>query len=486
MKEVFLRSIAEVSLLEEQSSGSIRILNSELFNLLDNKEYRKRCLDEVPKGRDKMRSMLEEARKTILFNRDDLVLWLNKMKQDAKGETDYIFNEYHAIVIGEAKIDFERVGLLAGIYDQAESFLSALVAIEPLDRYKPHYTILDRLEKLDDFYIKTDTIPGFYSIQGDKRIVKQAFEIKNLDDYWNEYLSLKDKHKVGDGFGNKKYLLRQYHSEFSWELIKIKPREEINYFLDFHLKNYEGDSVDFLNHIEYRIVPHLDGVARSDYPIYQILIKDWLKKKRNTLNCAGEAYLLDAVASVSATFLNNVAEYRKMSDENKYNIQITSFLNERFSARSWTAKDQSMGGSTNSESTANKAGVAFRDIVICDQGNHTISSIECFRLKSVPLEPENDVVISDHLTKIFANEPVGVSPLFIIIYCETKSFSETWNKYLKYIERIDFSEHRISKVDSDVLNNSSRANVKIAKVCHVREINEINVYHIFINMFPSG
>lgn len=487
MKEAFLRNTSEISLLEEKSTNSIRILSQELDHFLDNKDYRKRCLGEVEKGRVRLRAMLEEARKTVLFNKEDVILWLSKIKLDAAAETELIFIKHRAnLFADDHQIDFERIGLLAGTFDEAERFLFTILAIEPLDIHKPHYQILDRLEQLDELYIKTDNIPGYYSVQVDEKVAKHVYEVKNLNDYWRDYLSLKDKHKVTSSFGDTRYLLNQYHFEFRWELIKIRPREEINYFLDFHLKKYKGESIDFLNHVEYRVMPELPGVAHSDYPIYQLLIKDWLKAKRNLLNKAGETYLLEAVASVCATFLNNVSEYRKMSDENKYNIQISGFLNERFSAKNWTAKDQSMGGTTQSDSKMKRAGVAFRDIVISNETNNHVSSIECFRIKSVPNEIENDVIIKDHLTKIFVNEPIGVSPLFIIVYCETKSFTRTWDKYLGYIEKIDFSEYLISQIDKTIPQSPARANIKIAKVTHARETNEINVYHVFVNMFPEN
>lgn len=487
MKDSFVRSTAEVSLLEEKSKSSIRILSQELDHFLDNKDYRRRCLGEVEKGRAQLISRLQEARRTVLFNKEDVIHWLSKVKVDAEAETQLIFIKHHAsLFANDSEIDFERIGLLAGIFDEAERFLLTLVAIERLDIEKPHYQILDRLEHLDEFYVKTDNIPGYYAIQADERIAKHAYEIKNLNDYWRDYLSLKDKHSVTSGFGDTHYLLNQYHFEFRWELIKVRPREEIHFFLDFHLKKYKGEANDFLNHVEYRVMPELPGVAHSDYPIYQLLIKDWLRTKRGVLNKVDEEYLLESVSSVSATFLNNVSEYRKMSDENKYNIQIASFLNERFSGRSWTAKDQSMGGSTQSDSKMNRAGVAFRDIVICNERNNHVSAVECFRIKFVPSEVESDSIIKDHLTKIFVNEPIGVSPLFIVIYCETKSFTRTWNKYLEYIEKIDFSEYVISQIDKSIQQTPFRTNVKIARVTHARETNEINVYHVFINMFPEN
>lgn len=486
MSEVFLKSTTEISLFEKKSGSSMKVINNLLLNfIMDNNDYFKRCLTEVENGKAELRKQLDDARK-VIFNKGDLVNWFYKIKEDAKAETDMIFIRYQATIgMDEKKIDFERAGFLAGIYDEAERYLTLMVAIEPLDKNKPHYSILDRLEDLDETFIKTDNIPGYYSIQKDKKIVKQKFEIENLDDYWTEYLSLKDKHEVTEGFGDIRYLLSQYHFEFRWELIKIRPREEIKNFLNFHLKKYSGDPMDFINHIEFRVMPHLDGVAGSDYPIYQSLFKDWLREKRHKLNQAGAEYLLESVASVSASFVDNVILYREFKDENKYNTLICGFLNQRFSSKGWTSKDQSLGGSSNSESTAHRAGIAFRDFIIADEKNHHISAIESFRLKYVPTQNEGDSDITEHLIKIFRNEPLGLSPLFILVYCETKSFSKTWEKYLNYIDKIDFSNYKLIQVEKNVELSPNMANIKIAKASHIRETSEINVYHVFINMYPQ-
>jgi hypothetical protein len=484
MSEVFLRNTSEISLLEKKSGNSMKVISNMLSKFIDNADYFKRCLSQVENGRQELQRKLIDARR-IIFTKEDLINWFYKMKEDAKTETDMIFIRYQASIgADEKKIDFERAGFLAGIYEEAERYLTLMVAIEPLDKDKPHYAILDRLEQLDETIVKTDNIPFYYSIQKDKKILKQKYQIKCLDDYWTEYLALKDKHEVVEGFGDIRYLLSDYHREFKWDLIQIRPREEIKDFLNFHLKKFSGEPIDFLNHIEFRVMPHLDGFARSDYPIYQLLIKDWLKEKRNKLNQQGEEYLLESVVSVSASFVDNVVSYRTLSDENKYNTLLCGFLNQRFSSKSWTAKDQSLGGSSDSESPANRAGLSFRDFIFSDEQNHNISAMECFRLSYVPAQIESDSEIKNHLTKIFRNEPLGLSPLFILVYCETKSFSETWEKYLAYVNEINFKSYQLQGLEKNISLNPERANIKVAKAQHTRETSVINIYHVFINMFP--
>ncbi|HTF17320.1 MAG TPA: hypothetical protein VK658_04560 [Chryseolinea sp.] len=485
MTDSFLRSTGKISLLEMKPKNSIRIINNDLSKFLENRDYRKRCLDNIEPGKTELNKMLTEAKGTILFNTEELVNWLYKIKMDAESETHRMFIAYDATLgMDEHKIDFERAGILSGMYMEADRWLDTLTAIEPLDKNKPQYAILDRLELLDEHYVKVGMIPGYYAFQEDSKIKKHDYAIKNLDDYWREHLAMKDKYPVGLNFGDTRHLLAQYHFEFRFEMVKIRPREEINLFLDYHFAAYAGEKIDFLNHIEFRVTPEISSVAGSNYPVYQLLIKEWLKDKRHQLNRAGEQYLVDSIVGVCASFIDHVFEHRKMSDENKYNAIICTGLNHRFSFRSWTAKDQSMGGLTDSSSRAHSAGVAFRDLIISNERNDHISAVECFRLYYVPSGVEGDSVIKEHLTKIFRNEPIGVSPLFIVAYCETKTFGDTWKKYLDYVEQIHFKAYPLQTIDKEFSIAPFRANIKVAKAEHIRETNTINVYHIFLNLYP--
>jgi len=485
MEKVFLRNAAELSLLKEESENSIRVLST-LFSkhISNNRDFLNRSISMVSSGKSELRKKLDDARK-VIFTKEDLINWLHKIKEDAVSETDMIFIEYEASFGMDAcKINFERAGLLAGIYQEAERYLDLMIAIEPLDKNKAHYSILDRLDKLDEEFINKDIIPGYYSIQKNSRIHKHKYEIKNLDNFWKEYISLSERHEVIEGFGNIKYLLSQFHMEFIWDMIKIRPRENIKEFLDYHLKKYEGEPIDFLNHIEYRVLTNMSSMAGSDYLIYQLIIKEWLKGKRFNLNRSDQIFLFDSVADALTTFLDNVFEHRKMSDENKFNIIIRDLLTHSFRHKSWSVKDQSMGGTTDSVSNANRAGISSRDLIILNEKEHHISAIECLRLKYVPSEDESDSEIKRHLKKIFRNEPIGLSPLFIIGYCETKSFSKTWEKYLDYISNIDFENYQNIECTRDVEISPARANLRAAKVKHSRETKEIEVFHFFINMYP--
>lgn len=484
MSNIFLRNSSELSSIKRDDGSSITILTPELHEFTNNREYLNRCLSNIDKGKKEFVNKLTEIRR-VIFNKEELIRWLYKIMEDCKEETELIFIR-HGATIGryDDNIEFEEVGLLAGIYAEAKKYLDLMTAIDPINKNIGHYSILDRLEELDEKFIDTNDIPGYYYVQKDIKIKKHKYQLKNLDQFWIDYLSFKDKHKVSEGFGDIRYFLQNFHNEFKWQLIKIRPRAKIKDFLDYQLNHYSGEPIDFINNIEYRIMSDLATYANGDYLIYEIIIKEWLKNKKSLLNQKEQNFLLDSVISASSLFLDNVFEYRKSSDENKYNIIIRDLLIQGVKHKGWYVKDESMGGTTDSKSKSNKAGISFRDLIVINEKQHHISALECLRIKSVPKTTDYESQIMLHLKKIFRNEPIGLSPLFIIVYCETQSFSDTWGKYADYISRIDFENYENIRFEKEVNITPKRANLKVARVTHLRETSEIEVYHLFVNMNP--
>lgn len=208
-----------------------------------------------------------------------------------------------------------------------------------------------------------------------------------------------------------------------------------------------------------------------------------LSDKREKLTAEEKDFLLKSVVSVCITFLDNVFEYKKSKSKNKYNMLIRDFLKHRISNRKWNIKDQSMGGTTDPVTESNTSGIAFRDLIIENEDSDHLSAIECLRIRSIPKDETTDTIIKDHLVKIFRNEPIGLSSLFIITYCESKSFEDTWGKYLKYIEQIDFGKYQSLGIDKE-FKLETPANLKVAKINHYRSLKNIEIYHLFINMNP--
>lgn len=484
-KNVYLRNTTDVSLLQEKSEYSwTNILSQRYFNLIDHDIYFNRIYENQKKGKIELQKMLDEARK-IIFSKDELMNWFYKIKDDSVNEAENILLKHEASLFAEKKdIDFERIGFLIGTYEESEKFLSIMTAIEPIDNSTVHYSILDELEKIDSEFLETDYIPGYYNVQTHPKIKLRTYQIKDLKFDWYQALQRNiDSEHILEGYGNIVYLLDQYHIEFTWEIYKTKPRENIKAFLDFHYNSFSKNKIIFINHIEFRILPRLENFTGTSHKLYERLLYEWLSEKREKLTAEEKDFLLKSVISVCITFLDNVFEYKKSKSENKYNILIRDFLKHRINSRKWSIKDQSMGGTTDPVTESNTSGIAFRDLIIENEDGDHLSAIECLRIKSIPRDETTDTIINEHLLKIFRNEPIGVSPLFIIVYCESKSFEATWRKYLNYIEQIDFGKYQSLGVDKE-FKLETPANLKIAKINHYRSLKKIQVYHLFINMNP--
>ncbi|HEX8576728.1 MAG TPA: hypothetical protein VF677_10595 [Flavobacterium sp.] len=483
--KIHLRGTTDISLLEEKSKYSMRsIIPLRHINIIDREIFFNRVYENLQKGRNELQTMLDEVRK-VTFTKIDLMNWFYKIKDDAVNEVEHIFIKFEATFGGEIKdINFERIGFLSGIFEEADKMLSIMIAIEPLDENKPHYSILDILEKVDNQFKDENIIPGYYNIQEHPKIKIRKYQLKNLDNDWAEYIEkYKNSEYISDDFGNINTLIGWYHTNFAWDIYKTKPREEIKSFLDFHYKSFSLDKNIFLLHIGFRVLQNIENFARTDHKIYSQLINEWIKGKREKLSEAEKLYIVESVKSVCLTFLDNVYEYGKSKNENRYNILLRDFLKQRISSKKWSIKDQSMGGTTLSKDEENK-GISFRDLIITDENSEHLSAIECFRIKSVPKKTDSDSVISEHLIKIFKNEPIGLNPLFIIVYCESANYEKTWEKYTQYISQIDFGKYQQLQIDKLEESQFTRANLKMIKVNHYRSTSEISVYHLFINMNP--
>jgi hypothetical protein len=484
-KKIYLRKTTEISLLEKKSEFSItNILPLRHVNLIDRDIYFDRVYKNQKKGKVELQKMLDEVRK-VTFSKDELINWFYKVKDDSVNEVEHLLIKHEASIFAENKdINFERIGFLTGIYEEAEKFLQIMIAIEPIDDKSPHYTILDELEKIDVEFIESDNIPGYYNVQSHSKIKLRKYQIKDLKSDWiDELEKYKDSQYISDDFGNIAHLMSRYHTEFTWEIYRTKPRGDIKFFLDFHYNNFKKDKLIFVNHIEFRILPQLENFTRTNHKLYEHLVYEWMNEKKEKLNNEEKEFLLKSVISVCGTFLDNIFEYKKSKSENKYNIILRDFLKHRINNRKWNIKDQSMGGTTDPLTESNTSGIAFRDLIIENEDGNHISAIECLRIKSIPKDESSDKIIKEHLVKIFRNEPIGISPLFIISYCETKYFEDTWVKYLNYIEQIDFGKYQHLGLDKNT-GFDDFANLKVAKMNHYRSLKNIEVYHLFINMNP--
>lgn len=482
-EKIFLRGGMSHSLFEIAESRGFPLIGR-MAHLTHSGADFKRCLSTFQEGKDDFHRRIVDARK-VIFNREEMANWLYKIKEEAKTETDGVFIRAEA-ELGGGKIDFERIGRLAGHYKEADNLLKTMVSIESIDKDKPHFSILDRLEELDQMILDDDRIPSYYRVHTNAKVAKHEFELVNLDHDWSDYLALAHTHAVSTGFGDRSLLLRNYHREFSWAMIKIRPMRRVHLFLNYHLKAFDiGTEQDFLNHIQFRIMPNMDSAAGSNYPIYKQLLSEWLNEKLTGLSVADENFLTMSLLMVLDTFLEDIFENRKRADENKYNMVIGHALGHRISEKNWMVKDQSLGGQTDSASTRNRAGVAFRDLIVVGKIGQHLSAMECFRLRHLPRKQSLANEIASHVRKIFRNEPLGISPLFIVVYYEgKKDFGQAWLTYVDYITDLEFDNYHLIHLEPNVTDFGARANIRVAKALHNRELSTIIVYHIMINMHP--
>lgn len=475
------------SLLEDNKSWVKPLDNLSSGFIMDNRSHFIIYHKFVLEGRVEFKERISEAR-LIIFISQDLVHWIEKFMEDCEGETNKLSSELHATIgYGDQTKEkyLTKTGRLVGLYMEAERFNKMISAIRPININKPDYKILDELEKLDQLIIDSDKIPGYYSIPKHDLQQKQTFQLRNLQKSWIQHLEWgknNPKRIHQPEFGKIEYYFDWYHGEFKKELINTRPREKVKAFLDYHLSNFEFDHELFINHIKYRIKPELKSWTSSQHSIYEGLIEDWISEKRNLMTQSRKTNLIQIINNALEKFLDDIIENRKRNDENLYNIVVRNLINSTIESYGWKAYDQSQGGKTFSFDDK-KVNLAFRDLIIDNEKGSRVTAIEAFRTKSIPKTSGNATDdISLHLNKIFSNEPLGISPLFIIVYMEQINFSQAVNKYFKYLKELNFKEFFESNVEYNDVQQREIINLKQIKSVHKRDGHSIELYHFLVNM----
>jgi len=490
MKEVNYYVETYINSLLKDDQGSIKPLDDFTIKHIfeNNREYITRMHKYVLEGRKEFKERVEEAR-LIVFNKEEFMQWIEKFKKDCKGEINKAQAELNSVVGSSKKGDsryLKKTGRLTGLHMEAERFERMINAINPINKKKPNYEKLDSLEAFDKVLIESDDIPGFYSTPSHQMEKPQKYQIKNLKKDWIERLEWGQKNPeriIKEEYGDIKYYYDSYHREFKWQLINIRPRKDIKNFLTYHYQKFQYDKEIFVNHIDCRIKESLKDYASSNHMIYEKIIEDWIAEIRDLISDKQEEFLVGKVYRSCEKFLDDIIENIKRNNENSYNTVIKNYINAGIEDKGWKAYDQSIGGKT--LTYTKESSQAFRDIIIDNKFGNRISTIECLRIKSVPkssTKPEECIRL--HVNKIFHNEPIGISPLFIIVYAEQINFEIAWNKYFEYINEVDFPKYNKIETQEFKIGNLRPANLKILLTKHKREMNIIKMYHFFVNMNP--
>jgi len=152
----------------------------------------------------------------------------------------------------------------------------------------------------------------------------------------------------------------------------------------------------------------------------------------------------------------------------KYEDSRNSFIANVLTNKNFRAKDQTKWGKAEIQP-------GEIDIKIEDERGDTIAIYEAFNLKDF-----DKISVRTHLKKIFNYDANGLPENYLVAYC-SKNFIENWNKYIMYIQTIDY-EHKMIDF-TDISNNFDiPTNLKIGIARHKRNEKEIKIYHIFVEL----
>lgn len=137
-----------------------------------------------------------------------------------------------------------------------------------------------------------------------------------------------------------------------------------------------------------------------------------------------------------------------------------------------------------------RSGIALKqagelDIMIRNNNGVPISIIETFKLSSCGID--NKTII-DHINRLlYQYDANGLKYNFILIYAEASNFNQLWENYVKYINTLSENENYNNKIPltgiSIEKNLTQRTDIKVGIATHLREGEEILIYHVMTNMY---
>ena len=159
--------------------------------------------------------------------------------------------------------------------------------------------------------------------------------------------------------------------------------------------------------------------------------------------------------------------YRDLSEDDR-NTYIADILG----ASGYPTKDQTRW----SRSYAGKSSGEI-DIFVYKNDGSVFTIIEALNLASVDKR-----YISLHLEKIFRYDTTGFKHNFILIYSSAKDFLRLWQGYLDYIPHVNYPYEYIGFTE---ITDYEFTDIKICNSKHIRNGQEVSLYHIDVNMSPS-
>jgi len=114
------------------------------------------------------------------------------------------------------------------------------------------------------------------------------------------------------------------------------------------------------------------------------------------------------------------------------------------------------------------------DIYVQDHNGYPYAIIEALNLDSLKSD-----YIKLHLDKLFKYDTAGHEANFILIYATAKRFGDFWDKYVDLIKKHSF-EYPLDGYEE--VSHYKYANIKVAVTRHLRQGQQISLYHIAVDM----
>lgn len=219
---------------------------------------------------------------------------------------------------------------------------------------------------------------------------------------------------------------------------------------------------------------HYSQIISSDFNTYVSIISSHTEPheflKNIIQDISLELLLRKKNLNIHSISSSQKTNYR-ITKEDLINDWFTSLFDKRMSEARIGLRDQKRGGESSSAKSPGEI-----DGYITGSNNTRISLFEAFRLFSV-----DTTVIEEHLDKIAGYDNEGLSPIFIMAYCDVPSFESLSDGYKTLINRkeyVSFSKPQIHEIN--VLEDSDQ--LWIAKEKRFRKSKEIIFYHFLLNL----
>lgn len=285
-------------------------------------------------------------------------------------------------------------------------------------------------------------------------------------------------------------LYRYAHANDCDNLLATWIQSIINSFPDCLERVIKLSNPASLSHQELSVniakaVPVNRNIVVDDVDDYHLLaqqvklasIKLLERKKAQSIFCEEKAFDYEEFTNELIAIAHRLTERKhKSAVENWTNDIVVDLLRNR-----------GYGGWDQSRSGRSGGGLDAGELDICHRNTDGVmeSIIEAFRLSSCG---EKNEVVTEHLDKLINNyDTTGLARNFVLIYAESKRFSTLWAAYKKYVNNPaksgifgrNYPLESFTDVSSDY---NCKVSVRVGIASHTRDIANLEIFHIFINM----